>query len=167
MDEFLAEQGITKLDILKIDAEGNDMQVIRGAGKALNTTVGVFTFEGNNDGRNCFHALIHSLTHARSLTHSLTHSRTHTCFLTHFLPQSLTHSLIPSLSLVCIYSPILLLLYCFIVFEGNGVMFDKATIDGLDAQGYSCYSTSRAGGWMGWGWEGGGGVGGVMDGWME
>ena len=28
MDEFLAEQGITKLDILKIDAEGNDMQVL-------------------------------------------------------------------------------------------------------------------------------------------
>ena len=27
VDEFLAEQGITKLDILKIDAEGNDMQV--------------------------------------------------------------------------------------------------------------------------------------------
>ena len=47
VDEFLAEQGITKLDILKIDAEGNDMQVIRGAGNALNTTVGVFTFEGN------------------------------------------------------------------------------------------------------------------------
>ena len=46
VDEFLAEQGISKLDILKIDAEGNDMQVIRGAGKALNTTVGVFTFEG-------------------------------------------------------------------------------------------------------------------------
>ena len=86
MDEFLAEQGITKLDILKIDAEGNDMQVIRGAGKALNTTVGVFTF------------------------------------------------------------------------EGNGVMFDKATIDGLDAQGYSCYSTSRAGGWVGVGGGGGGDV---------
>ena len=30
-------------------------------------------------------------------------------------------------------------------FEGNGVAFPKATIDQLDAQGYSCYSTSKAG----------------------
>jgi hypothetical protein len=27
VDDFLREQGITHLDVLKIDAEGNDMQV--------------------------------------------------------------------------------------------------------------------------------------------
>jgi len=45
VDEFLAEQGIPHLDVLKIDAEGNDMAVITGAAQALNTSVGLFTFE--------------------------------------------------------------------------------------------------------------------------
>jgi hypothetical protein len=45
VDEFLAEQGIPRLDVLKIDAEGNDMAVITGAAQALNTSVGLFTFE--------------------------------------------------------------------------------------------------------------------------
>ena len=30
VDDFLKEQGIEHLDVLKIDAEGNDMQVRRG-----------------------------------------------------------------------------------------------------------------------------------------
>jgi hypothetical protein len=30
-------------------------------------------------------------------------------------------------------------------FEGNGVAFPQSKIDQLDAQGFSCYSTSRAG----------------------
>ena len=108
MDEFLAEQGITKLDILKIDAEGNDMQVIRGAGKALNTTVGVFTFEGNhNDGRHYSHTLGHPLLHSLMLSRSRIHA------LTHFLPHSLPHSHPPSPSLLCV--SIHLLLYCTVV----------------------------------------------------
>ncbi len=34
------------MDVLKIDAEGHDGKVLRGAGKLLNSTLGMFAFEG-------------------------------------------------------------------------------------------------------------------------
>lgn len=48
LDEFLAENEIVKIDLLKIDAEGHDFDVILGAGKLLDKqAIGVIQFEYN------------------------------------------------------------------------------------------------------------------------
>jgi len=74
IDVFAKRHSLPKIDVLKIDAEGNDNKVMIGASRAIVNTVGLFTFEG-----------------------------------------------------------------------GGGVTFSKGMIEELDALGYSCYSTSRAG----------------------
>lgn len=45
VESFLEMKGIKKIDILKIDTEGNDNKVIIGASTAIRETLGVFTFE--------------------------------------------------------------------------------------------------------------------------
>ena len=46
IDEFMAEEGIEKVDLLKIDTEGFDLAVLRGARKALAAhAIGVIQFE--------------------------------------------------------------------------------------------------------------------------
>lgn len=45
IDSFLERNGMTHVDILKIDTEGNDNRVLSGAASAI-TKLGMFTFEG-------------------------------------------------------------------------------------------------------------------------
>ena len=111
VDEFLAEQGIPRLDVLKIDAEGNDMAVITGAAQALNASVGLFTFE------------------VRLRVGVLCALRTHinmvivmpSCFDAHHK----MHAFPAQQRQPCA--------------QGNGVAFPQARIDALDAIGFSCY----------------------------
>lgn len=46
VDHFLIKHNITTLDIMKIDTEGNDNKVLRGAQRTIAKLVGMFTFEG-------------------------------------------------------------------------------------------------------------------------
>eukprot|EP00598_Pedospumella_elongata_P006999 CAMPEP_0184968798 /NCGR_PEP_ID=MMETSP1098-20130426/1737_1 /TAXON_ID=89044 /ORGANISM="Spumella elongata, Strain CCAP 955/1" /LENGTH=558 /DNA_ID=CAMNT_0027490463 /DNA_START=191 /DNA_END=1867 /DNA_ORIENTATION=+ len=46
VDSFMTRHGLTHLDILKIDTEGNDNKVLAGAEVALSTKAGMFAFEG-------------------------------------------------------------------------------------------------------------------------
>lgn len=48
VDDFLEKHFIEQLDILKIDAEGNDNKVISGARRAIDGGVALFTFEGGS-----------------------------------------------------------------------------------------------------------------------
>jgi hypothetical protein len=45
VDDFLQKNGVKRLDVLKIDAQGEDNKVIHGASEAIRDAVGVFTFE--------------------------------------------------------------------------------------------------------------------------
>jgi len=46
IDEFMAEAGITRIDFLKIDTEGHDLSVLKGARKALRERrIGMIQFE--------------------------------------------------------------------------------------------------------------------------
>lgn len=48
VDKLLAESGWDKIDVLKVDAEGNDFLVLRGAADALkNQKIGILQFEYN------------------------------------------------------------------------------------------------------------------------
>jgi FkbM family methyltransferase len=46
IDAYMQRTGLASVDILKIDAEGNDNKVIRGAHKAIDGGTALFTFEG-------------------------------------------------------------------------------------------------------------------------
>ena len=46
IDSFVASEGMTRLDVLKIDTEGNDNKVLLGAKDALRHKLGMVTFEG-------------------------------------------------------------------------------------------------------------------------
>lgn len=46
VDRFLQVNNITHVDVLKIDTEGNDNKVLRGAKTALAKSIGMFAFEG-------------------------------------------------------------------------------------------------------------------------
>lgn len=46
VDYFIEKNNITKVDLLKIDTEGNDNKVLRGAKLALAKSIGMFAFEG-------------------------------------------------------------------------------------------------------------------------
>lgn len=46
VDYFIEKSNITKVDLLKIDTEGNDNKVLRGAKLALAKSIGMFAFEG-------------------------------------------------------------------------------------------------------------------------
>jgi FkbM family methyltransferase len=45
VDDFLVLNGVKRLDVLKIDAQGEDNKVIHGASNAIRDQIGVFTFE--------------------------------------------------------------------------------------------------------------------------
>jgi FkbM family methyltransferase len=46
VDTLVKQLGISKLDLLKIDTEGNDNKVLEGAENVLKSQAGMFTFEG-------------------------------------------------------------------------------------------------------------------------
>lgn len=48
IDSYMQRTGLTSVDIIKIDAEGNDNKVIRGARKAIDGGAALFTFEGGS-----------------------------------------------------------------------------------------------------------------------
>jgi FkbM family methyltransferase len=46
VDHFMQFNNLSHVDLLKIDTEGNDNKVLRGAKKALASSIGMFAFEG-------------------------------------------------------------------------------------------------------------------------
>jgi hypothetical protein len=77
------------VDLLKIDAEGNDNKVITGARRAIDATVSLFTFEGGK-GISFSQEFLQELDEVRVVCVCISHSLVHTH--THNNPRTNTHS---------------------------------------------------------------------------
>lgn len=66
IDSFVADHGVSRIDLLKMDIEGNEMAALQGATDSLrNGTIGALTFEfggGNIDSRTYFQDFWYFLT---------------------------------------------------------------------------------------------------------